>query len=680
MRKFGPVTLQLNRMHMYEQHFGLDRRPFRSEATGKAVFVGPSVVAAMAGIKKALAARDAIISVSGVAGSGKTTLIAHALGSISGNPIIVRVARMRLQSEDVLELLLDELGVTEKPRSTIQRFAMLRRKLKELEENQTRVFVIIEDSVRLGADTLSEIETLTSADAGPSEGASLILMGDESLNELLEESQLARVKQRIRHRFTVAPLSATELHGYLRHCFRLAGGQFGAIFEENAAALLHDLTGGVPRTCNNLIDSVLTAAADQNQTQVSSQLLSEIAEGDFGLSVSATSVSAPVEPPPQQEPETRLEAEPAPQPEPVLAPEPSPEPADDVEDAPLAVAEEPVAEPEPVPEAPAELQLATESSPDVAPADPDPTVAELKPDLDALEQAMALAKGGSLDEVEGNDAPMEEPQPEPEAAEVIPEITLDDSIQDRIQQEQANLTSGARPLATADSPNDADNLQAEETAQAKAQAQAQDAKAKAELAQIAAELSKAKTIEDIDDKMAETLFGEEFNSIAAQFAVHPPTGEQPTESSAEPVNEPDSASAPGDDLVLELVSEPEDNSVDPTPAAAPQSAQPVQSVKAEASKTVLTGNKSMTSSQRLRTVRALNADATPTASRPTAAPEAPSSMSDSPDKPVSIEDQFATSISSTQTQRVLKVVPPEDNDDDDDNENKGGFFSRFKRS
>ena len=41
-------------------------------------------------------------------------------------------------------------------------------------------------------------------------------------------------------------------------------------------------------------------------------------------------------------------------------------------------------------------------------------------------------------------------------------------------------------------------------------------KADAEIERIAAELAKAKTIEDVDDKLAETLFGEEINLIASQ--------------------------------------------------------------------------------------------------------------------------------------------------------------------
>jgi type II secretory pathway predicted ATPase ExeA len=708
---------------MYEQHFGLDKRPFRSDATGKDVFVGPSVAAAMAGMKKALSANDAIVTVSGAVGSGKTTLAEHTLASFSGHQIIVRVARMRLDSSDVLELLLDRLDINDKPTSTLQRFAVLRRTLRQLEKDKTRVFVIIEDGVRLGADTLAEIETLTSADAGPSEGASVILMGDDSLTKLLEDAQLARIQQRIRRRVAVAPLSVTELHGYLRHSFRVAGGEFETIFEGKAAAVLHDLSGGVPRICNNLVVSAMTAAADQNQQQVATQLLGQIAESDYGLSTEIIDVSAPIEAPAQQDPEPEPvpESEPVPEPEPVAepepaaeaepVPEPAPEPASnrelielsvpdlkilspDVEHDPtieiaileepspepdpdpvgnadltelsvpdlqtlspdverdptiqLAILEEPVSEsePEPVPEAPSELQLDSEA-----------TVAEMEPDLDALEQAMAFAKGGGDELLSEDDEGS--PESEPKAIGGIPEITLDGSISERVKTAQLKIPDEESPEASTDAS----------TTPVPAAAPVQDEKSKAdaELAQIALELSRAKSLEDIDDKLAETLFGEEINSIAAQFAVksledNPPPAEPPAKPPSQPANEPANADAPSDGLVLELVSDPGN-----APAK-------------EAPRQVVANNKPITVSQRLRTVRALNDDPKPATPNPDTSSGSRPPISEPPGTPVSIEDQFSTSTPDTQTQKASINHLPVPDDDEDEKNSKTGFFSRFKRS
>ena len=73
--------------------------------------MGPQTAAAMAGLKKALATPDAIVSVNGPVGVGKTTIVRRALEAIGKDQVIVTVGRMQLGHDEVLELLLEELGI-----------------------------------------------------------------------------------------------------------------------------------------------------------------------------------------------------------------------------------------------------------------------------------------------------------------------------------------------------------------------------------------------------------------------------------------------------------------------------------------------------------------------------------------------------------------------------------------
>ena len=164
-----------------------------------------------------------------------------ALSALAGTHRTVRIGRMKLAGEDALEYLLEEFGVTDLPRGPIRQFAALRTQLAELEAQNTRIALVVEDATRLGEQTLAELEALTAADAGDSGGAALVLMGDENLEALFTAPELKRLAQRIRRRISIAPLCAAELRGYLMHCFRLAGADFEAIFEADAPDLLHHL-------------------------------------------------------------------------------------------------------------------------------------------------------------------------------------------------------------------------------------------------------------------------------------------------------------------------------------------------------------------------------------------------------------------------------------------------------
>ena len=769
---------------MYETQFGLTKRPFRALPTGGDVFVGPQTAAAMAGLKKALATPDAIVSVTGPVGVGKTTTVRRALEAIGNNQVIVTVGRMQLGHDEVLELLLEELGV-EMPAGTVQRFATFRRTLLQYAEDDTRVFIVVEDAARIGADALSELEALTASDAGVSEGANVVLMGDSGAQEALQSPQLARMRQRLRLRQEIAPLSASELLGYFKHCFRLAGAEFDTVFEGGAAEVLHRLSEGIPRVANNLVESSLISAVENKLDRVNVAQIKLVANEEYGLRINSDSVATPQPAPipapqPELEPQLQTAAEPEPNPEPEfeplpvveLQPEPAEPPPAEIEknDVPeliqdtqhdIEALEKDLAAPEyPEPDLEsAQVEPADEAVPDW---ERDPTLAQLRPDLDALEHAMAVAQGHEAEEKQAQAKP-------PAEEESFPEITLDREIQAKIEQAEEHLkeeearraerearekeesgiddrpvaeilaearakkaerkenpdnsvesqfenatfmpatdeSNPAEQSASAESKPPADSMadlpvlkdmttpsfepaahKAPEVAEAPQdipelaledehlpepmpepepepdpEELAKAHKADAELEQIATNLAQARTIDDCDDKMAETLFGEEFSIMAAEVAAKAPAG---------------------------LSANDDDGDASEAEADAPAAGVPdfdgaaALSVELETRSNGLTAaHMDSSASQRLATVRALNGgpESMPEPEpelepEPVASPSAPAPA----EQPQSIEDQINTSM--TQTLKALGAHSPEDviHDEDDDDEPRRGFFSRFKRS
>jgi type II secretory pathway predicted ATPase ExeA len=771
---------------MYKNHFGLERRIFRGNTAGTDVFVGPQTASVLQGIKKALTAPDAVVTLTGPVGCGKSTAVAHSLGAISGKNAIVRVGRFPLQRGELLDLLFDHMRIQQRPQRGNQKLALFRTLLFNLAKNDSRMFILVEDAPFLGPDMLAELEVVTAADTGPSDGAAIVLMGDDYLKELLASKPLARLRQRIRLRRSLEPCSVDELGGYLRHCFRQAGGDFDKAFAGGTIELLHELSGGILRVVNNLVESSLEAAAERKAATVSPDLISRIGDEEFGLTgkftrlpeisskqpepkhsddataelvalsmpgqqaatdplaeadddipeliqdtqpalailsdspaaakpaerrrghdtlpdieaISAELGAAPaipepaVEPKPAAEPAAskpqarKPEAKPEaskpqprkPEPGPVASkpPEPKPAPALKLE---LDLEPEPLLEPDVEPVAELELEQHPESATDetiptltdatgaiASPAkdkaadddtpdwDRDPTLAELRPDLDALERAMAVAHGRDPDAAD-DDAPIPEPgQKKPPADEIedIPEITLDDSINRKV--DIAALERKQRL--------EKDGIVAEEGAEADeaevaAEERVRQEKSAAELEKIAQGLARAKTIEDVDDKMAETLFGEELSVAAAAVAAR--VAEEAAAEAAKASEEPAAAAPPPkSDLEKEF-----ENVWGETPGIEVSIDSGIEDQK---------GGLDISASQRLATVRALSAGNTGSAKAGT--PETPAAQAV---KPVPIEEQITTSL--TQTMKALKVNPdPAAINDDDDDERKGGFFSRFRRS
>jgi len=249
------------------------------------------------------------------------------------------------------------------------------------------------------------------------------------------------------------------------------------------------------------------------------------------------------------------------------------------------------------------------------------------------------------------------PVPEPKVPEVIPEITLDHATSQRIE---SNLIDEPGEVSLPTPEKDAPAVKNVTDTPAVKLPQKQNKKADAELEKIAVELAKAKSIEDIDDKLAETLFGEELNLIASHVLANPPSVE-----------------SANDDIEAVAVN-PQENIPEPVaggPEVGHQSSDVDFAVTHEAQVKLDDSGMDLSVSQRLKTVRALNADLHPSIREPEATSEERSPPSGVPE---SIEDQINTSL--TQTLKALNVVPPVNDDDMDDEEAKGGFFSRFKRS
>ena len=678
---------------MYENQFGLSRRPFPANAAGARVFVGPQTAKFMAGMRKGLATSEAVVVVTGKPGVGKSTLSNRAIDAISGDKFIIRLSRMRLGHDEVLDFLLDKLNASDIPASTIRKINQSRDLLAKLANTGTRVFIVIEDAVRIGEDALAEFEALTAVDADHPAGANIILMGDDTLLEKLDAPDLLRLKQRTRLRQEVLPLSAGELQAYLKHCFRIAGGEFDLAFAAGTGQMLAELSQGNPRVANKLIESMLSAAAEQKSTKVDTALIARVARDEHGLSIDIPVTAVAPAPEPEQEPEfiqdtlpdleviaPGLAAQGL-----VISPESEPTPSADDEIPTLfsstrmtspavekPVDEEPAAE-EPVAEEPA-------TDPEPKPEwDRDPTLAELKPDIEALEQAMAdfavpevVPKQKDVEAIP--DIDLKDP-----TLPCVPELTLDTAIEQKVSEVQEELARTDAKIAANAALKKQDSKTTNTSNKPKPKIGVpplvspppvapteSDQKADAELEKIATGLANAKSIEDVDDMMAETLFGEDFSLAAAQVAAMVAAAESAKEDIA-PVAEgtPVANGTPASAEEPAAVEDPTTKSLEEEFKAVYGENALEVSIESETQ-----GGLDLSASQRLATVRALNTEVSPEPSAPIQQPTPTA-------QPAPIEDQINTSM--TQTLKALSSRPTAYTEDDDE-QGKSGFFSRFKRS
>ena len=88
-----------------------------------------------------------------------------------------------------------------------------------------------------------------------------LLIGQPTLRQRIKLGQFAALEQRIALRFAMPPMTATETGAYIEHHLNLAG-RTDTLFSDDATALIHQVSRGLPRAVNNLaIQALISAAA-----------------------------------------------------------------------------------------------------------------------------------------------------------------------------------------------------------------------------------------------------------------------------------------------------------------------------------------------------------------------------------------------------------------------------------
>jgi hypothetical protein len=257
----------------------------------------------------------------------------------------------------------------------------------------------------------------------------------------------------------------------------------------------------------------------------------------------------------------------------------------------------------------------------------------------------------------------------------MPEITLDDSIRRKVDIPESGLLD-AEPLDGGVSETTADASTTSETISIVEDLGNTPAKADQSLDRIAAELARAKSLEEVDDKLAETLFGEEFSLMAAEvaaMAADPAPEPQPapdSRSAAEAKGEAEAETGKDASAPVELTLEETDSSNDAShPADDTEVDSAAGGAGLEREFLELYGESAVEVSMET-TPTGLSVAKTETRSR-SAGRNGRASQKPAPEP---IEDQINTSI--TQTMKAFDPAKFADTH----TEERTGFFSRFRRS
>jgi len=299
---------------MYEQRFGLNRRPFPTSPDDAFYYPATGHESALASLAKAIHEEEGFALLTGEPGIGKTLLgqclcqrVGQAFGSPgkpAASPAVAYLPGGHYADRTALfqAILFDLQLPYEDGGEQVLRLRLTEHLLKNCANNQHTI-VILDEAHHLSVDLLEELRLLGNLEAGGKKAVQFVLLAQETLTAKLGCPELASLKQRLLTRCHLAPLGVDEAVDYLVHHLRQAGGNPEKIIEEAGLEVLARGTKGVPRLLNQAGQQALQLADGADMSIVDSEAalealasIGQSAESDESESTEETSAGYEIGP------------------------------------------------------------------------------------------------------------------------------------------------------------------------------------------------------------------------------------------------------------------------------------------------------------------------------------------------------------------------------------------------
>ena len=206
---------------------------------------------------------------SGRAGSGKTLLLRLLLNEMDEDKHSVLIINPVLTPAALLHQILLELDFTlDTATDETALMAAFQKILLSLAAKNKDLLIIIDEAQNMPLATLEYLRMLSNIETNRKKLLQILLTGQPELDILLEDEKLAQLSQRIVVHEKLRPLSANETVEYVNYRLAKAGrGDIGLTWFAKRA--LYNLTDGIPRLVNRLMDRTLLMACSDYDKKLS---------------------------------------------------------------------------------------------------------------------------------------------------------------------------------------------------------------------------------------------------------------------------------------------------------------------------------------------------------------------------------------------------------------------------
>lgn len=247
---------------MYQEFYGLGEMPFNITPDPRFLFLSSRHSDALENLRFGIEQQKGLIVLTGEVGCGKTLVCRRLLDDLeaTGAYDTVLILNPRLTENQLLKVILEELGVPTRERRRAVLMEMLNEVLFERIEEGRRIVLFIDEAQHLEFPVLEHLRLLSNIETDSEKLLQIVLIGQPELKAVLAQERLRQLRQRVQVHFDLTPLDLGESAYYIRHRLHLAGGNGYPAFTPWAIRRLHLYARGTPRVINTVCDKALLSA------------------------------------------------------------------------------------------------------------------------------------------------------------------------------------------------------------------------------------------------------------------------------------------------------------------------------------------------------------------------------------------------------------------------------------
>ncbi|OYV77480.1 MAG: general secretion pathway protein [Chromatiales bacterium 21-64-14] len=261
---------------MYESFYGLREKPFSLLPDPGFLFLSPKHRMALVLLEYGLMNQAGFTVISGGIGTGKTTLIRHLLNNIGRDTTVGLISNTHRSFGDLLQWIMLAFNIEDQGLDKVGRYrAFVDFMIREYAKSR-RTVLIVDEAQNMAPETLEELRMLSNVNADKDQVLQVILVGQPGLRDTLRRADLEQFAQRIAVDYDLEPLEAHETREYIRHRLATAGGD-PDLFEDEACAVVHEASRGVPRLVNLLCDTAMVYGYAEQAPRINAALVRDVA-------------------------------------------------------------------------------------------------------------------------------------------------------------------------------------------------------------------------------------------------------------------------------------------------------------------------------------------------------------------------------------------------------------------